>query len=151
MLGWTAPDGIAMCQNEVVEISSKGDRPWRRLFALGWIRQRAFSNCTGVNGAEEAVLLKKLRRGQVLAFFAGLSPLKVGMEACGAAHHWARELRALGHEVVLLPPQYVKPYVKRSKSDAADAAAICEAMSRPSMRFVPVKSADSQAAQMLET
>lgn len=103
----------------------------------------------GVNGAEEAVLLKKLRRGQVLAFFAGLSPLKVGMEACGAAHHWARELRALGHEVVLLPPQYVKPYVKRSKSDAADAAAICEAMSRPSMRFVPVKSADSQAAQML--
>src|SRR5690348_17537250 len=84
----------------------------------------------GVNGAEEAVLLKKLRRGQVLAFFAGLSPLKVGMEACGAAHHWARELRALGHEVVLLPPQYVKPYVKRSKSDAADAAAICEAMSQ---------------------
>ena len=74
---------------------------------------------------------------------------KIGLEACGAAHYWARELEALAHEVVLLPPQYVKPYVKRSKSDAADAEAICEAMSRPSMRFVPVKSADQQALQML--
>jgi transposase len=102
-----------------------------------------------VNAAEEPVLVKKLRRGQMLGFFARLSPLQVGMEACGAAHYWARALRALGHEVVLLPPQYVKPYVKRGKSDAADAAAICEAMSRPSMRFVPVKSAESQAARML--
>ena len=103
----------------------------------------------GVNEAEQAVLRKKLRRGQVLAFFAALPAAKVGMEACGAAHYWARELRALGHDVVLLPPQYVKPYVKRSKSDAADAEAICEAMSRPSMRYVPVKSTDQQALQML--
>jgi transposase len=103
----------------------------------------------GVNEAEQPVLRKKLRRNQVLAFFAGLSPLKVGMEACGAAHYWARELRALGHEVLLMPAQHVKPYVQRSKSDAADADATCEAMNRPRMRFVAVKSADQQAAQML--
>jgi transposase len=128
-----------------LKISSKGDRPWNRLFALAWIRQRAFFNCMGwmrPNG-------RSCAGSQVLGFFAKLAPLKVGLEACGAAHGWARELRALGHDAVLLPPQYVKPYVKRGKSDAADAAAICEAMSRPSMRFVPVKSADQQALQML--
>jgi len=103
----------------------------------------------GVDAAERPVLRKQLRRKQVLEFFAGLEPTKVGLEACGAAHYWARELRALGHEVVLLPPQYVKPYVKRNKNDAADAEAICEAMSRPTMRFVPVKTAEQQAALML--
>jgi transposase len=95
------------------------------------------------------VLRKKLRRGQVLEFFAKLEPTKIGLEACGGSHYWARELRALGHEVVLLPPQYVKPYVKRNKNDAADAEAICEAMSRPTMRFVPVKTPEQQAALML--
>lgn len=103
----------------------------------------------GVNAVEHPVLRKKLRRQQVLAFFAKLAPTKVGLEACGGAHYWARELTTLGHEVVLLPPQYVKPYVKRGKNDAADAEAICEAMSRPTMRFVPAKSAESQAALML--
>jgi transposase len=103
----------------------------------------------GVDSAERPVLRRKLRRGQFLEFFAKLEPTKVGLEACGAAHHWARELQKLGHEVVLLPPQYVKPYVKRNKNDAADAEAICEAMSRPSMRFVPVKTAEQQAALML--
>jgi transposase len=103
----------------------------------------------GVNCAEQPVLRRKLRRGQVLEFLAKLAPTKVGLEACGAAHYWARELQALGHEVVLLPPQYVKPYVKRNKNDAADAEAICEAMSRPTMRFVPVKTAEQQAALML--
>src|SRR4051794_16416843 len=81
--------------------------------------------------------------------FEQLPATRIGIEACGAAHHWARELRALGHEVVLLPPQYVKPYVKRGKNDRADAEAICEAMSRPTMRFVAVKSAEEQAALML--
>jgi transposase len=90
-----------------------------------------------------------LRRRQLLEFFGRLGATKVGMEACGAAHHWARELKTLGHEPVLLPPQYVKPYVKRGKNDAADAEAICEAMSRPSMRVVPVKSVEQQAALML--
>ena len=103
----------------------------------------------GVDAAEQPVLRRKLRRSQVLEFFRKLEPTKIGMEACGGAHYWARELRALGHEVVLLPPQYVKPYVKRNKNDAADAEAICEAMSRPTMRFVPVKTTEQQAALML--
>ena len=103
----------------------------------------------GVDAAEQPVLRRKLRRSQVLEFFRKLEPTKLGMEACGGAHYWARELRALGHEVVLLPPQYVKPYVKRNKNDAADAEAICEAMSRPTMRFVPVKTTEQQAALML--
>jgi len=85
----------------------------------------------------------------VLAFLAKQPPLKVGLEACGASHYWAREIAALGHEAVLVPPQYVKPYVKRGKTDAADAEAICEAMSRPTMRFVTVKTPDEQAVQML--
>jgi transposase len=103
----------------------------------------------GVDEAEQPVLRKKLRRKQMHEFFAKLEPTRVGMEACGSAHYWARELQASGHQVVLLPPQYVKPYVKRSKNDAADAEAICEAMSRPTMRFVPVKTAEQQAALML--
>jgi len=103
----------------------------------------------GVDEAERPVLRKKLRRKQVLEFFSELEPTKVGMEACGGAHYWARELGALGHEVVLLPPQYVKPYLKRGKNDDRDAEAICEAMSRPTMRFVPVKTAEQQAALML--
>jgi len=103
----------------------------------------------GVDAAEQPVLRRKLRRRQMPEFFAKLAPVQIGIEACGAAHYWARELMALGHEVRLLPPQYVKPYVQRGKNDAADASAICEAMSRPRMRFVPVKSADQQAALML--
>ena len=97
--------------------------------------------------AEGAVVVKrKLRRTQVLTLFEGLPRCLVGMEACAGAHYWARELQALGHEVRIMPPSYVKPYVKRGKTDAADAAAICEAVTRPTMRFVPVKSADRQAA-----
>ena len=92
---------------------------------------------------------RKLSRGKVLGFFAQAAPCRVGMEACGSSHYWAREIRALGHEVVLIPPAYTKPYVKRGKNDANDAAAICEAMSRPDMRFVPIKSADQQAVLML--
>ena len=101
----------------------------------------------GVDTAERPVLRKKLRRRQVVEFFEKLAPTQIGIEACGAAHHWARELGALGHKVVLLPPQLVKPYVARNKNDAADAEAICEAMSRPRMRFVPVKSAEQQGLQ----
>jgi transposase len=103
----------------------------------------------GVDAAEQPVLRRKLRRRQMLEFFAKLPPVQIGIEACGAAHYWARELMALGHEVRLLPPQLVKPYVQRGKNDAADASAICEAMSRPRMRFVPVKAAEQQAALML--
>ena len=103
----------------------------------------------GVDAQDRPVLSRKLRRAEVEGFFARLPPALVGLEACGAAHHWARVLESLGHQVRLLPPQYVKPYLKRGKNDARDAEAICEAMARPSMRFVPVKSRDSQAALML--
>ena len=99
-----------------------------------------------VAGAGQVVVRKTLRRGQVLTFFAGLPGCLVGIEACATAHHWARELTALGHEVRLMPPQYVKAYRKRHKNDAADAAAICEAVTRPSMRFVPIKTPAQQAA-----
>lgn len=103
----------------------------------------------GVDAAERVVLRRKLRRKEVVQFFAGLDPTVVGLEACGGAHYWARELTRLGHTVRLIAPQYVRPYVKRGKNDAADAEAICEAMSRPTMRFVAIKSADNQAALML--
>lgn len=103
----------------------------------------------GVNGAEEIVLRKTLRRKEMVRFFERLAPTVIGLEACGGAHHWARVLGSFGHEVKLIPPQYVKPYVKRGKNDAADAEALCEAMSRPGMRFVPVKSDEEQAALML--
>src|SRR5207244_7910409 len=100
----------------------------------------------GVDAEGATVLRKQLRRAQVLAFFSRLPPCLVGVEACATAHYWARELRALGHEVRLMPAQYVKAYIKRNKHDAADAEAICEAVERPTMRFVPVKTADQQAA-----
>ena len=92
---------------------------------------------------------RKIKRSKVHEVCSQIEPCRVGMEACGSAHYWARELTAMGHEVVLIPPAYIKPYVKRGKNDAVDAAAICEAMSRPNMRFVPVKSAEQQAVLML--
>jgi transposase len=100
----------------------------------------------GVDEHEQPVLRRQLRRREVAKFFAKLAPTRIGIEACGASHHWARLLRGLGHEVMLIPPQYIKPYVKRGKNDAIDAEAICEAMSRPTMRFVPVKTPEQQAA-----
>ncbi len=102
----------------------------------------------GVDAEGKVVVAKALRRSQVLAFFAKLPRCLVGMEACATAHHWARQLGTLGHEVRLIPPAYVKPYVRRGKNDAADAAAICEAVTRPSMRFVAVKPVEAQAALM---
>ena len=99
----------------------------------------------GVDGAGQAVIRQQLKRGQVEKFFAKLEPAVVGMEACGGAHHWGRVLQALGHEVRLMPAAYVKPYVKRNKTDGRDAEAICEAMQRPSMRFVAVKRPEQQA------
>ena len=103
----------------------------------------------GVDAAGATVLRKQLRRAQVLAFFSRLPRCLVGMEACATAHYWARELSALGHEVRLMPAQYVKAYIKRNKNDAADAEAICEAVARPTMRFVPGKTAEQQAAVLL--
>ena len=102
----------------------------------------------GVDAAGKVVVKRRLRRAEVIGFFEALGPCLVGMEACATAHHWARELIGLG-EVKLMPPSYVKAYVKRNKNDATDAAAICEAVTRPSMRFVPVKTVDQQAVLML--
>lgn len=95
------------------------------------------------------VIRKAIRRSQMLAFFRELPPCLVGMEACGSSHYWARELTALGHDVRMMPPAYVKPYIKRGKTDAADAEAICEAVTRPTMRFVPIKNGEQQAVLML--
>ncbi|WP_238180040.1 IS110 family transposase, partial [Methylobacterium oxalidis] len=103
----------------------------------------------GVDAAGAVVEKRRLRRGQVLSYFAKLPPCRIGIEACATAHFWARELCRLGHDVRLIPPQYVKAYLKRGKNDAADAAAICEAVSRPSMRFVPIKSREQQAALVM--
>jgi transposase len=120
-----------------------------KITRIGMDTSKSAFQLHGVAENEQPILRKKLRRRHVLEFFAQAAPTKIGMEACGGAHYWARQLEALGHDVVLLPPQYVKPYVMRGKNDAADAEAICEAMSRPKMRFVPVKSVEQQAAQML--
>lgn len=103
----------------------------------------------GVDATGHIVVRKAVRRAQVLRFFEALPRCLVGMEACATAHYWARAIAALGHEVRLMPPQYVKAYVKRNKNDAADAEAICEAVLRPSMRFVPVKSAEQQAVLLM--
>ena len=103
----------------------------------------------GVDERGKAMLKKPLRREQVLPFFANLQPCLIGMEACGSAHHWARKLESLGHTVKLMAPQFVKPYVKTNKNDAADAEAICEAVSRPNMRFVPIKNGEQQAVLAL--
>ena len=103
----------------------------------------------GVTADGAVALRRQVRRSQVLEFFARLPPCLIGMEACAGAHFWARELAKLGHEVRLMPPSYVKPYVKRGKTDAADAGAICEAVTRPSMRFVPVKTEAQQAVLMM--
>ena len=103
----------------------------------------------GVDGSGAVVIRKRISRLKLLEFFAALQPCLVGIEACPSAHHWGRELQALGHTVRLMPPSYVKAYLKRSKNDANDAAAICEAVTRPSMRFVPIKTKEQQTALML--
>lgn len=103
----------------------------------------------GVAADGEVLVRRRLTRARMLPFFAKLPPCLVGIEACNNSHYWARELIALGHDVKLMPAQYVKPYVKRGKNDAADAEAICEAVTRPTMRFVAVKSPEQQSLMML--
>ncbi|WP_407154838.1 IS110 family transposase [Bradyrhizobium sp. STM 3557] len=103
----------------------------------------------GVDAAGQVVLRRQLKRRYVVAFFQGLPPCLVGIEACASSHHWSRELQALGHTVRLMPPAYVKPYVKRQKNDITDAEAICEAATRPNMRFVPTKTVEQQSCLML--
>ena len=104
----------------------------------------------GVDAQGQKVLSRKLRRAQVEAFFAKLDPCLIGIEACATAHHWARLLKRMGHQVRLIPPAYVKPYVKTQKNDEADAEAICEAVTRPNMRFAEIKTVEQQSALLLD-
>jgi transposase len=122
-----------------------------KIARLGIDTSKSVFQLHGVDEKDEVALQKQVRRRYLLEFLGKLEPTVIGMEACGGSHHWGRELQKLGHQVILLPPQYVKPYVARGKNDKADAEAICEAMSRPRIRqrFVAVKSADQAAAQML--
>jgi transposase len=101
----------------------------------------------GVDAGGQVIVRRQLKRRYVLTFFQKLSPCLVGIEACASAHHWSRELQALGHTVRLMPPAYVKPYVKRQKNDATDAEAICEAVTRANMRFVPTKTSEQQSTR----
>jgi transposase len=137
-----------MCQDEVVEISKR--RPSvEQIIRIGMDTSKNLFELHGVNAAGEAVLRRRLRRRQMIEFFKELPPTSVGIEACAGAHHWARLLGSYGHAMKLIPAQHAKRYVKRGKNDAADAKALCEAMSRPDMLFVPVKTTDQQAALML--
>src|SRR5947207_9506953 len=103
----------------------------------------------GVDASGEVIIRRQLKRRYVLAFFQKLPPCLIGIDACASSHHWSRELQALGHTVRLMPPAYVKPYVKRQKNDATDAEAICEAVTRANMRFVPTKTPEQQSGLML--
>jgi transposase len=120
-----------------------------KVHIIGFDLAKQVFQAHGADASGETLLRRKLRRAEVLPFFRKLPSCIVAMEACGGAHHWAREISALGHEVRLVPPAYVKPFVKRGKTDAADAEAISEAAVRKSMRFVPVKSAEQQASAMV--
>ena len=120
-----------------------------QIIRIGMDTSKHFFQLHGVDTAEQPVLRRKLRRKEMLTFFAKQPPTVIGMEACGASHYWARVLCELGHEVKLIAPQHVKPYIKRNKNDGRDAEGLCEAMSRPTMQFVPAKTAEQQAALML--
>ena len=147
--GVDGPRRHRLCQNEVVADLKQREPSVEQISRIGMDTSKHFFQLHGVNAAEKVVLRKKLRRKEMVAFFEALAPTVIGIEACGASHHWARILRSFGHQVKLIAARLVKPYVKRGKNDTADAEALCEAMSRPTMRFVPVKTAEQQAALML--
>jgi transposase len=130
-------------------IDAAGGRPHQQYKRIGIDTSKAVFTLHGIDRQDRPVLRVNLRRAQMIPFFRKLPPTEIAMEACGGAHYWARELIALGHKVRLIPPQYVKPYVKRSKNDRNDAEAICEAAGRPGMHFVPVKSVTQQAQGMV--
>ncbi len=132
-----------------VVTTAKKEPYMERISIIGLDLAKRVFQVHGVSEKHEVVTQKKLSRSELLIWFTKLEPCLVGMEACATAHYWGRELKKLGHEVRLIPPAYVKPYVKRQKNDRADAAAICEAVSRPAMRFVAIKDKDQQAVQVL--
>jgi transposase len=121
----------------------------RTITTIGLDIAKSVFQVHGVDADGDVVLRRQLKRRYVLSFFQKLPPCLIGIEACASSHYWSRELQALGHTVRLMPPAYVKPYVKRQKNDAADAEAICEAVTRPNMRFVPTKTPEQQSCLML--
>src|SRR6202790_2215309 len=146
MLVWTAP------RHRVPDLGCHQPRPepsMTQYKRIGIDTSKAVFTLHGIDLQDRPVLRINLRRPQLLSFFKKLPPTEIAMEACGSAHYWAREMIALGHDVHLIPPQYVKPYVKRGKNDRNDAEAICEAAGRPGMHFVPVKSVTQQAQGMV--
>jgi transposase len=148
-VGVDGPRRHQWCQNEVVFDLRQRRPPVEQITRIGMDTSKHVFQLHGVNAAEAPVLRKKLRRKKMVAFFEKLEPTVIAIEACGASHQLARLLQSFGHTVKLIAPQLAKPYVKRGKNDAADAEALCEAMSRPTMRFVPVKTMVQQAALML--
>ena len=148
LMVWTAPYGISCARMRLLRSQTR-EPSVNQIIRIGMDTSKHFFQLHGVDATERPVLRRRLRRNEVLPFFAKQSPTVIGMEACGAGHYWARELRKLGHEVKLIAPQHVKAYVKRNKNDGRDAEGLCEAMSRPTMQFVPVKTEEQQAALML--
>ena len=147
MMGWTPPTAL-MCQGGGVEHHLR-EGSVSEAIIIGLDIAKYVFHAHGVDGRVRAIFSKRITRRKLLDFFAAQPSCTVALEACGGAHHWARLLTQLGHEVRLIPPAYVKPFVKRQKNDAIDAEAICEAAQRPSMRFVAVKSAEQQAAGLV--
>jgi transposase len=148
-MGWTAPERHR-CARVMGSVTNTRKEPSAmQVSTIGLDLAKQVFQVHGVDAEGVVVLRRRLRRSEVVKFFSTLSGCLIGVEACATAHHWARELSRLGHQVKLIPPSYVKAYVKRGKTDAADAEAICEAVSRPSMRFVPLKSMVQQSALML--
>jgi transposase len=141
-VGVDGPRRHQACQNEVAEDLKQRRPSMEQINRIGMDTSKHIFQLHGVNTAEQPVLCKKLRRKEMFAFLEKLAPTVIAIEACGASHHCARRLQSFGHSVKLIAPQLVKPYLKRGKNDAADAEALCEAMSRPTMRFVPAKTAE---------
>src|SRR5256714_2363824 len=148
-MGWMAPLRHRGAKLVSLENHQEREPSMSDITTIGVDLAKHVFQVHGIDAEGATVLRKRLRRGQVVAFFSRIPRCVVGLEACATAHYWARELGALGHEVRLMPAQYVKAYIKRNKHDAADAEAICEAVERPTMRFVPVKTAEQQATQLL--